>query len=105
MDLKLPSSTGLSDFWDEHRMFLKIAAQREVFIKTVICSETTEEDLKEGLKLIRETAQQAVLVLQPDSNEDSAQLQDKIKKFKELCRKEGVTACAVEQIHKAIGVK
>ena len=105
MDLKLPSSTGLSDFWDEHRMFLKIAAQREVFIKTVICSETTEEDLKEGLKLIRETAQQAVLVLQLDSNEDKAQLQDKIKKFKELCREERVTACAVEQIHKAIGVK
>ena len=30
MDLKLPSSTGLGDFWDEHRLFLKIASQREV---------------------------------------------------------------------------
>jgi len=105
MDLKLPSSTGLSDFWDEHRLFLKIASRCEVFLKAVICKDTTEEDLMLGLKLIRETAQQAVLVLQPDSNEDKAHFYAKIEKFKELCRKERVTACAVEQIHKAIGVK
>ncbi|MDD2679922.1 MAG: 7-carboxy-7-deazaguanine synthase QueE [Candidatus Omnitrophica bacterium] len=105
MDLKLPSSTGLSDFWDEHRLFLKIASQREVFLKTVICKDTTEEDIMQGLKLIRETCQRAVLILQPDSNEDRAQLHAKIESFKELCRKERVIACAVEQIHKAIGVK
>jgi len=105
MDLKLPSSTGLGDFWEEHRLFLQVAAQREVFVKTVICRDTTEDDFREGLRLIRETAQQAVLILQPDSNEGRRHLHDKIESFKELCRKERVTVCAVEQIHKAIGVK
>jgi len=105
MDLKLPSSTGLGNFWREHRLFLQVAAQREVFVKTVICRDTTEDDFREGLRLIRETAQQAVLILQPDSNEGRRHLHDKIESFKELCRKERVTACAVEQIHKAIGVK
>jgi len=105
MDLKLPSSTGLGDFWKEHRLFLQVAAQREVFVKTVICRDTTEDDFREGLRLIRETAQQAVLILQPDSNEGRRHLHDKIESFKELCRKERVTVCAVEQIHKAIGVK
>jgi len=54
MDLKLPSSTGLGDFWEEHRLFLKIASQREVFLKAVICSQTKEEDLKKGLRMMRE---------------------------------------------------
>jgi len=105
MDLKLPSSTGLSDFWEEHRLFLKIASKREVFVKTVICSYTKEEDLIRALRLIRETAQEAVLVLQLNSNEDRVYLHDKLETFKNLCRKERVTYCAVEQIHKVIGVK
>lgn len=105
MDLKLPSSTGLPEFWEEHRAFLKIASKREVFLKTVICKSTEEEDLVKGLRLIRQICQGAILILQLDSNEDRASLHDKLKSFKELCRKEGVTACAVEQIHKVIGVK
>ncbi len=105
MDLKLPSSTGLPEFWEQHRVFLEIASKREVFLKTVICSSTEEEDLVKGLRLIRSTCQAAILILQLDSNEDRVNLQDKLKIFKELCRKEGVTACAVEQIHKVIGVK
>jgi len=105
MDLKLPSSTGLGDFWEEHRLFLKTASSKEVFIKTIVCGNTQEEDLIRGLRLIRETAQEAVLVLQLNSNEDRVYLHDKLETFKEICRKERVTYCCVEQIHKAIGVK
>ncbi|MDD5098082.1 MAG: 7-carboxy-7-deazaguanine synthase QueE [Candidatus Omnitrophica bacterium] len=105
MDLKLPSSTGLDDLWEEHRLFLKVASQREVFVKTVICKETSKEDFIRGLRLIRENAQETVLVLQPDSNEDKDYLHDKLETFKDFCRKERVTHCAVEQIHKVIGVR
>ncbi len=105
MDLKLPSSTGLGDFWDEHRLFLEIASKRDVFLKVVICSQSKEEDLKKGLRLIRETAPEAVLVLQPDSSVDKVYLHDKLATFKELCRKEKVTVCLVSQIHKVIGVR
>lgn len=105
MDLKLPSSTGLGEFWEEHRLFLKTASKREVFLKTVICSQTREEDFIKGLRMVRETAQGAVLVLQPDSNIEKIYLHDKLHAFKELCRKEKVTFCQVDQIHKAIGVR
>lgn len=105
MDLKLPSSTGLSEFWEEHRMFLEIASKREVFLKTVISRSTEEEDLRTGLRMVRETAQGTVLILQADSNEDEVYLHDKLATFKELCRKERVTACLVNQIHKVIGLK
>jgi len=105
MDLKLPSSTGLKDFWDEHRQFLEIAKEREVFLKTVVCTQTKEEDLKKGLRIIRDVAQGAVLVLQLNSHEDKAYLHDKLETFKYICKKERVTCCAVNQIHKVIGVK
>lgn len=105
MDLKLPSTTGLAEFWEEHRLFLEIASRKEVFIKTVISRNTQEEDLKKGLRMMRETCQGAVLVLQPDSNEDKVYLHDKLATFKDLCRKERVTTCLVNQIHKVIGVK
>jgi len=32
MDFKLSSSTGMKDFWFEHREFLKVAKTREVFV-------------------------------------------------------------------------
>ena len=105
MDLKLPSSTGLEDFWEAHRLFLEIASQREVFLKVVVNNNTHEDDLIKGLRLIREVAHGAVLILQPDSNEDKASLRGKLDRLKEVCRKERVTACVVEQIHKVIGVK
>ena len=105
MDLKLPSSTGLHELWEEQRLFLKIASKREVFVKTVICSYTKEEDFIKGLRLMRETAQEAVLVLQLNSNEEKIYLHDKLETFKAFCRKERVTYCVLEQIHKVIGVK
>ncbi len=105
MDLKLASSTGMPDFWPAHRAFLEIASRCEVFLKTVICASTEEEDFIKGLRLMREVCRRAVLILQLDSNEDREMLQDKVELFKGLCREEGVTACVVEQIHKVIGVK
>lgn len=105
MDLKLPSSTGLKDFWDTHRNFLQIASRKEVFLKIVICQSTSEEDLFEAIKLIKETNRYIILVLQPNSAEDYGSLEAKIESFKEICIKEGIVACIIPQVHKEIGIK
>jgi organic radical activating enzyme len=105
MDVKLPSSTGMGPLWAMHYNFLKIASQKEVFIKAVICGSTREEDLREALKMIKEVNSGAMLVLQPNSLEDSRITVLKINKFKDICRQEGVAACAIPQLHKIIGVK
>ncbi|MCX5700089.1 MAG: 7-carboxy-7-deazaguanine synthase QueE [Candidatus Omnitrophica bacterium] len=105
MDIKLPSSTGLDNFWESHRHFMEIASRREVFIKTIISRSTQADELRTALRLIREVAKGAILVLQPDSSEDKVYLHDKLETFRELARKERVTACVVEQMHKVIGVK
>lgn len=105
MDLKLPSSTGMGNFWDLHKRFLKTASQKEVFLKAVICQSTTEDDIKQALALINEVNRSAILVLQPNSYENHGVLSEKLEKFKHICRKEEVTACIIPQLHKKIGVK
>jgi organic radical activating enzyme len=105
MDLKLPSSTGLSSLWQAHRVFLEIAAKKEVFVKAVICECTEEGDLLEGLKLIREAAKNTILILQPDSGINRGSLDAKLAFFKDMCRREKVTTCVIPQVHKISGVK
>jgi len=105
MDLKLPSSTGLGEFWDSHRNFLKIAKRKEVFLKTIICHSTKEEDLEKAVKLIKDVSPASILILQPNSNENHGSLHEKLSRFKEICGRGKVTACVIPQIHKIAGIK
>ena len=105
MDLKLPSSTWLSSFWDEHRKFLKIASHKEVFLKAIICETTEEDDFVEAVKLVKEINKSAILVLQPNDFDRPEKIIEKIKRFKSLSRKENVTACVIPQMHKLAGLR
>jgi len=67
MDFKLPSTTGLPPFWNEHEHFLKIAAAREIFVKIVVGEETTFREIEKAAGLISSIAADIPLVLQPVS--------------------------------------
>ncbi|MDI6758382.1 MAG: 7-carboxy-7-deazaguanine synthase QueE [Candidatus Omnitrophota bacterium] len=105
MDLKLPSSTLERDLWEVQRGFLNIASKKEVFLKVVVCLSTTDEDIAQGARLIKETNEGAILVLQPNSYQKCDALKEKLKSFKNICKKEKITACVIPQMHKAIGIK
>jgi organic radical activating enzyme len=105
MDIKLPSSTGLKSFWPEHRKFLEIASRREVFLKAVICQDTEEKDLEEAAGLIRDVNRSAILVLQPDSNENPGLTRSKLMQLKEFFTRQNIAACIIPQIHKIVGVR
>ena len=45
MDVKLPSSTGLKPFWEEHQLFLSAARGKELFVKAVVTKDTTLDDI------------------------------------------------------------
>ena len=104
MDIKLPSSTGMGLFWNFHRKFLEIASQREVFIKMIICGATEEDDLRQAISLIQEVNKSAILILQPNSAEQDS-LKDKLQEYKDICRKEKLTACIIPQMHKIMGIR
>jgi 7-carboxy-7-deazaguanine synthase len=65
MDFKIPSATGMRAFWREHELFLRIARAKEVYVKTVISRETTEEEIRLATDLVKRIAPQIPFVLQP----------------------------------------
>jgi organic radical activating enzyme len=65
MDIKLPSVTGMAGFWEEHREFLRIAKQKEVYVKVVVSAGTDRAELARALALVREEAAAVPFVLQP----------------------------------------
>jgi organic radical activating enzyme len=106
MDLKLPSSTGLSSFWQAHQQFLRTAAWlKDVFLKIVVCLSTQEEDLTEALDLLKHTGRHFTLVLQPNHFEESQRLFEKIREFERICRRYSVVVCLIPQMHKRWGIK
>jgi organic radical activating enzyme len=67
MDVKLPSSTGMHPWWREHEAFLKAAAGKELYVKVVVTSETTQEDLKRAMELVASVDPDIPFILQPAS--------------------------------------
>lgn len=64
MDFKLPSATGLS-LWDCHEKFLKIAKEKEVYVKLVVTAETKKQEVDRAVKLIQRIDNAIPLILQP----------------------------------------
>ncbi len=65
MDLKLPSVSGGKNFFALHKKFLKIARQKDLFIKVVISRETTDEEFSAAINLVAEISPEVLLILQP----------------------------------------
>jgi len=106
MDLKLPTSTGNNtELWQEHRKFLKTASKKQVFLKSVVCWSTSEEDFCASISLIREINRSAVLVLQPNSFEKYDNLKEKLARFKDISLDNNITTCVIPQMHKVMGVR
>ncbi len=105
MDIKLPSSTGLEFFWEKHARFLSIASRKEVFVKSVICSTTTDEDIAEMIKLVKKVNPSVILVLQPNCYENHGMLDKRLDEVKEKCRTHGITACVIGQMQKRLGIR
>lgn len=65
MDIKLPSAAGTAELWDEHRLFLKAAARKRVFVKIVVVKETSGEEIERVTRLIGDINVRIPLVIQP----------------------------------------
>ncbi|MFP4498553.1 MAG: 7-carboxy-7-deazaguanine synthase QueE, partial [Vulcanimicrobiota bacterium] len=53
MDMKLPSTSGLKPYWNEHRQFLETASRKEVFVKIVVDDYTEPGEIIEACKIIK----------------------------------------------------
>lgn len=64
MDIKLPSATG-QVLWQEHAQFLRVAADKEIFIKVVLSKDSAQEEFFKVLSLIADINAKILLILQP----------------------------------------
>ena len=109
MDFKLPSSTGERAYWKEHKEFLKIAARKKVFVKAVVTPNTTNEDIKKAVALIKRAGENIPLILQPATPvnpSDKAVDANSLLGFLEIASRSNFENIRViPQIHKLLGVK
>lgn len=105
MDVKLPSSSGQGPFWDKHSDFLKIAQQKDAFVKVVVCNSTEDADIHQLICMIENSHQAVSVVMQPDSGTDLVALKPKIDKYVSWCASEGIATCYIPQMHKMMGIK
>jgi 7-carboxy-7-deazaguanine synthase len=105
MDVKLPSSTGLEPFWDKHLKFLKIALKKDIFIKTIICESTTDEDIHGLIAMIEDSHNAVSVVLQPDSAAAGEAIKIKVANYLPWFIGKGIAVCFIPQMHKLLGVK
>ncbi|MBU1153058.1 7-carboxy-7-deazaguanine synthase QueE [bacterium] len=64
-DLKLPSFSGNNILFQEHQEFLRIAKEKEVFVKVIVTAETTLEEVEKAAHLISKVDSKIPLILQP----------------------------------------
>ena len=109
MDFKFPSSTGARAYWKEHLKFLKIAARKKVFVKSVITTDTKKEDVEEAVKLIREVNKNIPFIMQPATpvkNFDKKPGENRLLEFLDIALKEKIeNSRVIPQMHKMLGVK
>ena len=65
MDMKLPSSSGEREMWEDHRRFLAECSGKRVFVKAVVAAATSEAEIIQCANIIAEIAPNTPLILQP----------------------------------------
>jgi len=109
MDFKLPSSTGQRACWKEHLEFLKIAARKKVFVKSVIAADTKKDDIEKAVKLIRMVNKNIPFIMQPAEvvkNFDKKVSSSRLLEFLDIAVKHEVeNSRVIPQMHKVLGIK
>jgi len=70
MDIKLPSSSGAKGLWEAHEQFLGIAAWKHLFVKVVVDTNTTENEIARCRDMINDLDSDIALVIQPKTGEN-----------------------------------
>ena len=110
MDFKLPSSTGMKGFWEEHQKFIRqaLTSDKEIYIKLVVTSNTSDKDINDAIKIISTTNRYIPVVIQPatptDTFSDSIS-DERLHSFERLFGAWLQNVSVIPQMHKEWGVK
>jgi 7-carboxy-7-deazaguanine synthase len=109
MDIKLESSTGIKTFWEKHAEFLKTAIDfdKEVFVKAVISSNVTPDEIAKIADFMLIFDRQIPLILQSVDSKDKKSVPDikKLLSIQEVLLKVLPDVRIIPQVHKILGLK
>jgi 7-carboxy-7-deazaguanine synthase len=106
-DVKLPSATGLSPYWKEHKKALELAYMKEVFVKMVFTRESKAKEVDEAVSLIAEIDEKIPLVLQPVTPFGPIKHRphpDQILAFQTIAKRKLKRVRVIPQMHKVLGL-
>lgn len=105
MDIKLPTSTGQKAFWKEHQEFLHEAVQKDVFVKSVVTPDTSEDDLNCAVEIIAgESCDNITLCLQPEHAGLTRGSLKRCLKFQRLASLSLNDVRVIPQMHKLVSI-
>ncbi|MFH1856128.1 MAG: 7-carboxy-7-deazaguanine synthase QueE [Candidatus Omnitrophota bacterium] len=107
MDIKLPSATGLKNYFTEHEEFLKSTGAKRIFVKVVVTAKTSLNCFKKAVRLVEKVNKNIPFIIQPATKTRGAGAPRKEKNllFCDVALKSLKDARVIPQIHKIIGVK
>ncbi len=105
-DIKLPSATGLSAYWKEHKKALEIAYMKEVFVKIVFTRESKAKEMDEAVSLIAGVDEKIPLILQPVTPHGPIKHRpnpDQMIALHNVAKRKLKTVRVIPQVHKILG--
>ena len=104
MDIKLPGITGEA-LWKEHKAFMEIARQKELYLKLVVSAETTDDELQQAFGLIAAVDPSLPLIIQPVTPFGGCQAASpgRILRCQEMALEKLQDVRVIPQTHKSIG--
>lgn len=105
MDFKMPSATGVNN-WDKHANFLQIANKKAVYVKIVIDTQVTMEEIEDAVKIIASVDNNIPLILQPVTpiGDIAPPNIDTLLDLQRICMNEIKDVRVMPQIHKIMGL-
>ncbi|MFA6169618.1 MAG: 7-carboxy-7-deazaguanine synthase QueE [Candidatus Margulisiibacteriota bacterium] len=107
MDLKLPSATGQSPYWKEHRKFLETAYLKEVFVKVVFSKESKIKEIEEAAALVAAVDDRIPFILQPVTPHGPIKHRpdaEQIFAFHTMAKRKLKNVRVIPQTHKLLGL-
>jgi len=105
MDMKLPSSAGCRALWAEHREMLEAARHKDLFVKIVVTSTTTDQDADFAVEMMATVSPGIPLYLQPETSRLTTGALRRCLEIQRRALEFLPDVRVVPQIHPLIGIK
>jgi 7-carboxy-7-deazaguanine synthase len=101
MDIKPPSACG-KDLWSIQQQFLQTAKDK-AFVKMVICSQTTADEVELAARMIAGVNKRLVFILQPAEGANAPEMQT-VRRYQALAGESLTNVSIIRQMHKLWGI-